>query len=235
MSKAKEITERLKRLMESPQRLLDPTGDHEADSKLEVQGFELFKDDIVKETVKWLKSTYTEDKLKSQCSKRWLTKTEAVYLLTKIKLPQMLGMSSNKTNLLVSINATGNIVSFILFYPEQIKNSPISSLVFSKVLIWKNEIYIRNDMYMSTNELLAKYVFPIRNSIMSDRDYTSQGEESLDRFIKKSFELNRNVAVYNNRSGEVIKLNDYNRYLETKEDYFNYTRVFRNYQYLIWK
>lgn len=237
MSKAKELNEKLKKIVESPQKLLDPDNftDSEKDTYISM-GYEFFDNSELNGLEKWFKSTFpTIEKLRENSSKEYGSleyKSERFFLFKNLKFPRTIS-EYNKFQVLVGVSSTGRVVSFIIFAPEQIKNSPVESIVFSKTLTWRDNI-IPESSFMPTYEMLMKFVYPIKKSIMSDRNYSESGEKSWDKFVELAFKQNKKVAVYSRKTGELTMIYSWKEYLSTKADYFNYTSIFKNYQYLVW-
>lgn len=210
MSKAKELNERLKVMVESPQKLLDPDKftDSEKDTYISM-GYEFFDNSELKGLEKWFKSTFpTIEKLRENSSKEYGSleyKSERFFLFKNLKFPRSIS-EYDKFQVLVGVSSTGRVVSFIIFAPEQIKNSPVESIVFSKTLTWRDNT-IPESSFMPTYEMLMKFVYPIKKSIMSDRNYSESGEKSWDKFVELAFKQNKKVAVYSRKTGELTMIN----------------------------
>ena len=212
MSKAKQLNEKLKAFLESPQ-FVDP-----------IDGT-----DLIEDTRSWLLRVYnswkkdpTSNKIKeiSQTISRF-----PIYQIERIK------QRSVRYNYIFQV--VDNEVTFFSRYivVNNLKNLPKPSI--TQVLLWKKK---DAEYGISSYKVTKQIIFKMTGSLLSDKQQTLDGHNAW-KYVAENlgFQENNHVGVYDSKDKKYTEFTSLFDFQEKVGKYYGKSEEFKRYQYVIYK
>jgi hypothetical protein len=212
MSKAKQLNEKLKAFLESPQ-FVDP-----------IDGGKLVED-----TKSWLLKIFNAwerdptsnviKKIKNPMSKY------PIFQIERIK------HGSSRYNYIFQV--IDNEVTFFSRYilVNNLKNLPKPSI--TQLLLWKKKnATVAMSAYVATKTI----IFKITGSLLSDKQQTQDGHNAWSYIAERlGFEEGNHVGVYDSKDKKYYEFQDVIDFNDNKSKYYGKSEDFKRYQYVIYK
>lgn len=213
MSKAKQLNEKLKAFLESPQYIPDIDGT-----------------EIIDHTRSWLLKIYNgwlKDKTSNNIKelKNPSTKKYPIYQIERIKQGQ------KRYNYIFQI-ADGEVVFFSRYIVvSNLKNLPKPSI--TQLLLWKKK---DATVAMSSFAITKEIIFKITGSLLSDKQQTLDGHNAWSYVAQRlGFEQGNHVGVYDSKDKKYIEFVDLYDFNDNKYKYFGKGESYQRYQFVIYK
>lgn len=212
MTKAKQLNEKLRTLLESPQ-FVEP-----------IDG-----SDLVEDTRSWLLKVFNAwerdptsnaiKELKNPMSKY------PIFQIERIK------HGSSRYNYIFQV--IDNEVTFFSRYilVNNLKNLPKPSI--TQLLLWKKKnATVAMSAYIATKNI----IFKITGSLLSDKQQTLDGHNAWSYISERlGFEEGNHVGVYDSKDKKYYEFQDVVDFNDNKSKYYGKDKEFKRYQYVIYK